>query len=197
MAARHRRSHEGFTLVEAVFAIAIAAIAGAALLLGMTSSLQTTDATVEQAIATGLAQQLMDEVVGGRYAAVGAGGRQVSLVPNAWESQGPGRSRYDDIDDYHLTTAQPPEDPWGVALGTDDGQGGQRHPEFQIPAGYLDDWREEIRVYYVRESDFTPLPAGQTSDFRAVEVRILRVNSEGGARELARLERVVAYVEPL
>jgi prepilin-type N-terminal cleavage/methylation domain-containing protein len=196
-ARRRDRTHRGFTLAEAVVAIAIAAVAGAALALGMTSSLQATNAAVEQAIATGLAEQLMDEVVGARYSAVGAGGRQTSLGPSSWESQGPGRSRFDDVDDYANRSAQPPEDPWGITLGTDDGRGGQRHPGFQAPDGYLNRWRREVRVYYVRGTDFTPLPSGQTSDYRAVEVRVLHVNPNGGARELARLQRVVAYVEPL
>ena len=74
----------------------------------------------------------------------------------------------------------------------------ERHPEFQAPADFFDDWRQEIDVYYVDESDLTTrLPWSQTSDYRAVEVRIFKDLPEGGSRELARLRRVVAYVPPM
>ena len=54
----------GFTLVEATVALAITAVAASALLLGVTSSLHTTDDCLQQTIAAGLAQQLLDEVLG-------------------------------------------------------------------------------------------------------------------------------------
>jgi len=188
----------GFTLIEALLAISIAAIAAGALLLGVTTSLQTTHEAMEQTIADGIARGLMDEIAGGRYAAVGIGGYQVNFGPSAWEQAGSGRELYDDIDDYHGLRVKPPQDPYGIKLGTDDGEGGQRHPSFQVPEGFLDDWSEEVDVRYVDESDLTtPLAHGSTSDYRAVEVRIYRDDPEGGRRELAKLRRVVAYVPPM
>jgi type II secretory pathway pseudopilin PulG len=192
-----RRLRQGFTLVEAVVATALTALAGTALLLGMTSALQTTGTALEQTIASGMAQQLMDEVVGTRYAAVGAGGYQTWFGPSSWELQGTGRERFNDIDDFHGLVVQPPEDLWGVELGTDDGRGDQRHPDFRVPAGYFDRWRQEVRVRYVRESDWQRLPYGQTSPFREVEVRIVHVSEGGARRELAKLQRVVSYVPPM
>jgi hypothetical protein len=105
---------------------------------------------------------------------------------------------FDDIDDYNGWESAPPEDCWGIALGTDDGEGGQRHPGFQAPAGLLDDWSQQIEVYYVDESDLTSrLPAGQVSDYRVVEVRIVDEDPNRGRRELVKLRRVVPYVPPL
>lgn len=197
-AGRDSRIPAGFTLVEAVVATAITAIAASALLLGVSSSLQTTNEALEQAIAVGMAQQLLDEILGARYAAVGAGGHQTSFGPSSYEQGGSGRERYDDIDDYDGLRNQPPEDLWGIELGTEDGEGAQRHPNFQVPPGFFDNWQQQVDVYYVSESDLTtPLPVGQVSDYRAVEVRIYYVDPGRGGRELTRLRRVVAYVPPL
>lgn len=193
-----RRDRGAFTLIEAVVAMAVTVIAGSALLLGIHASLQATGDSLEQVIAQGMAEQLMDEVLGARYSAVGEGGHAVNLGQSSYESSGPGRQRYNDIDDYNGVRTQPPEDLWGIRLGADDGEGDVRHPAFIAPPAVLDDWRQEIDVYYVDPNDLSRrLPYGQVSDYRAVEVRIYRVSSERGRRELARLRRVVAYVPPL
>jgi type II secretory pathway pseudopilin PulG len=187
-----------FTLLEALVAIVITAVAGAALLLGTTTALQTTEESWKRTVAAGMAQQLMDEILGQRYCAAGENGRQVVLGPNSWESQGRGRERYDDIDDYHGYRSTPPRDPWGVLLGYDNGEGGLRHLAFQMPSGFFDNWRQEVDVYYVAESNpMLPLPSGQTSDFRTIEVRIVENVPNVGRREWAKLRRVVAYVPPL
>jgi type II secretory pathway pseudopilin PulG len=187
-----------FTLVEALVAIAITAIAGSVLLAGMSSALQTTDEALKRTIAAGMAEQLIDEVLGGLYFDnVDNDPYQLVLGRSSWENQGSGRERYNDIDDYHLVRTRPPTDLWGVALGRDDGQGGQRHSAFQAAPKFLQHWRQEIDVYYVAESDLTKrLPAGATSAYRAVEVRIVDQAPTSGSRELARIRRVVAYVPP-
>ena len=64
----------GFTLVEAVVSTAIVTMAGSALLLGVASAIDATDIVLEQALAEGMAQQLMDEIAGRQYAEPGAGG---------------------------------------------------------------------------------------------------------------------------
>jgi len=174
------------------------ALAASVLMLGTTSSLQTTNEALRQTIAHGIAEQLIDEVVGTRYHSVGADPYQITFTPSFYEQSGSGRERYDDVDDYDQVRAQPPEDPWGTELGQGDGEGGIRHPAFRAPAEFFDNWQEEIDVYYVDESDPTArLPFGQVSDYRAVEVRIFYDDPDGGRRELVNLRRVVAYVPPL
>jgi len=202
-----RQTRAAFTLVEALLAVAFTATAGSVLLLGIGGSLQTTSDALHETVAQGMAQQLMDEVLGGRYAAAGVDGYQVTLGPNAVEKAGAGRP-YDDIDDYNLVRIQPPQDLWGIDLGKEDGRGSTRHVSFWAPVNrtgadvgrisFFQGWRQEVYVYYVDESDLTQrLSAGQTSDYRAVEVRIVQEVAEGGFRELAKLRRVVAYVPPL
>lgn len=192
------RTGGAFTLVEAIVAIALASIAGSALLLGVSSSLQTSADNLEKTIAMGIAEQLIDEVVGARYMEYGCSPYDVTLQPGDSERSTGTRERFDDIDDYNQVRSGPPVDMWGVALGQDGGLGDLRHPNFRAPAELLGPWREEIDVYYVDPNDFSRrLPWGAVSDFRAVEVRIVYVDPERGDRELARLRRIVAYVPPM
>lgn len=195
MKPNRRHGSVGFTLVEAMVALSITAIAATALLLGVESSLQTSSDALEQTIAAGMAQQLADEVLGARYAAPETGPYQSELCPSSWEAAGDGRERFNDTDDYNDFRAQPAEARWGVPLGRGDGLGGLRHPNFQIRPDYFAGWRQEIDVYYVSETDQSVrLPAGQASNYRAVEVHIIHQDTGGGERDLYRLRRVYAYV---
>ncbi len=161
----------GFTLVEALVAISMTALAGSVLLLGVTSSLQNADEAYRQTVALGLAQQLMDEVVGSSSIA--------------------------EIDAYNGSGSTPPVDRWGVPLGTEDGGGGQRHANFRVPAGLLDVFGRNVRVSRVAPPDLTvPLSAGQASDYRLAVVRVTYTAPNTPARELVRLQRVVAKVPP-
>jgi type II secretory pathway pseudopilin PulG len=195
---RRARPRDAFSLVEAIVALTIMAVAGAALVVGMDSSLQTTNASLEETIALGMAQQLMDEVLGARYMEYGGSPHLTYLGPSAWEAAPGTRERFDDIDDYNDFASQPPTDAFGIALGADDGQGGQRPENFWASPGFFDRWQRQVEVYYVDGSDpGTRLPDGQTSDYRAVEVRILVDDPHRGPRTLVQLRRVVAYVPPL
>lgn len=176
-------------------AISITAMAGAVLLLAIETTVQNTTESVEQTIAAGMARQLVDEVLGCRYVAVGEYRLQYPLGPSDWELAGSGRDRYNDTDDFAGFEAQPPQDPWGIALGDDNGAGDLRHPAFRVPAGRFSDWRQKIDVYYVNENDLRQrLPEGATSNFRAVEVTISREQQDASLRELARMRRVFCYV---
>jgi type II secretory pathway pseudopilin PulG len=169
---RNSAARAAFTLVEALVATSITAIAGSALLLGMSSALNTTNFAVEQTIAEGMAQQLMDEIASKRYAAAVNAPYETTLGPSATEKAGAGRERFNDLDDFNGFFSMPAADPWGQKLGTDSGTGAQRPAAFQSP-NYFDRWRQEIAVYYVREDDLTKQSAVPTN-YRAVEVRIQR-----------------------
>jgi prepilin-type N-terminal cleavage/methylation domain-containing protein len=174
---RAARHPAGFTLVEALVAISITAIAASVLLLGIQSSAQTTEETLKQTIALGMAEQLLDQVLGS--------------------------SSISELEDYELTyDGVPAVDPWGVPMGTEDRGGEQRHPGFQAPGGVLDNsasffdrWLQRVEVYPLSESDLTTsLTEEESSDCRVVEVRIVYDDPRRGRRELANLRRVVAYV---
>ena len=153
---------------------------------------------MRRTIAYGMAQQLMDEAVGCRYMDLGGSPYDTTLQPSTAEAATGNRSLVDDIGDFNGVRSQPPKDFYGVALGTDDGQGGQRNPAFQCSGSFLQNWRQEIDVCYVGDANLTsPLPAGQTSDYRAVEVRVIYNDPNRGPSTLAKIRRVVTYVAPL
>jgi hypothetical protein len=179
-------------------AIALTAVAGSVLLLGTTTSVQSADHALQRSVAYGMAQQLIDEVVGCRYMELGGSPYDTTPKPTASEAATGTRQLFDDIGDFNGYRCQPPKDCYGITLGTDNGQGGLRSSAFQCGAASFQNWRQEIDVYYVSDTNLTtPLPAGQTSDYRVVEVRIIYNDPNGGCRELAKIRRVVTYVVPL
>src|SRR5262249_3311612 len=123
----HATCRRGFTLIEALLATTLAAIAGTALLDGIYGSVENTRAAQEQTIAAGLAQQMMDEIAGKMYCAVRNQPYETTLGPSSTEQAGIGRSLYNDIDDYNGVRNAPPLDPWNISIGNDDGQGGTRY----------------------------------------------------------------------
>ena len=190
-----RSGRLGFTLIEALVALTITTLACSALLLGMESSIRITDHSLQETQAVGIAEQMVDEVLGKRYAAAGAGPHQTWLNPSTWESKGAGRERFDDTDDYNGFVATPPEDVWGVELGRGGIDGGGRHPNFQVAADRFAKWQETVDVNYVDESDPSQnLRPGNPSGLRAVEVKILRMDVDGTETEIHRLRRVYVYI---
>ena len=190
-----RRAPGGFTLVESLVATTIAAVAGSALLWGISSAMQNTNWSLEQTIGLGLAQQLMDEIAAKTYCATKNSPYDYPFAVTAMELIGPGRSKYTDIGAYNGLRSEPATDPWGKTLGTGDGQGGFRNLAAQPPGGYFSRWRQEVDVYYVSNADQSQkLPGTQTSDFRCVEVRILYHDPALGLRPITTLKRVFAYV---
>ncbi|MBN1909843.1 MAG: prepilin-type N-terminal cleavage/methylation domain-containing protein [Pirellulales bacterium] len=199
--AREGSARDGFTLVEALLALALATIAGAALLLSVDSSVHLAHSSVERTVALGLARQLMDEVCGCRYMSLGSDPYQWPLCANGTELATGTRELFNDIDDFKDCEGAPPESPFGVELGTDraqtDGQASdeQRDPHFFAPSGFLANWRRTVDVYYVDDANLAQrLADGTTSNHRAVEVRVWCDDPTGGSRELARLRCVIAYV---
>jgi type II secretory pathway pseudopilin PulG len=185
---RHQRP--AFTLIEAMVAMTITVVAGSAVLLGIATSIQTTNDALARTQAAGMAQQLMDEIAGQMYC-------EDLSVPYQYPlgAFGESRDELDDIDDYLNLSARPPTDRFGVVLGTEDRQGGQRDPNFRIDAATFADWEQTVDVYYVDAADPSQsLPAGQTSSCRAVDVTIHYHDTSQGTRPLAKLRRVFSYV---
>jgi prepilin-type N-terminal cleavage/methylation domain-containing protein len=190
----HPSLRRGFTFIESMVAVMITAMAGSAILLGVSSALQSTTSAMEQTIALGMAQQLMDELAGKRYAENPTNPYDTPLGPTASEAAGPGRSQFNNIGDYNGYSAMPPLDPWGVRLGADDGQGGQRNANMQA-VGYLANWQRTAEVYYVDPANLSNrLSGGQTSNYRGVEVHVSIQDKNGALRPVLTLRRVFAYV---
>ena len=196
---RLQRPARGFSLIEAMVALSVTTMAAAALLLALETSLSSTSDALERTIATGIAEQLLDEALGLPYVDKANGDvLQPVLSASGDERIGKRRDLFDDIDDYNDLgsgySCQPPLDPWAIELGQDDGAGGRRHASFRAPASMMSNWREEVEVYYVDEANNFRRLASGTSHYRAVEVRISRLQSDGTVVPLVNLRRVHAYV---
>jgi type II secretory pathway pseudopilin PulG len=192
---RKRSRRPGFTLVEAMVSITVLALAGSVLLLAVDTSLQTTTEAVDRSIADGLAQQLLDEITLNHFMEPGTSSTG-TLGPSGWESGGSGRERFNDTDDYHGFQAQPVEGVWGEPLGTGNDEGGNRHSAFQPPAGFFDNWRQRVEVYFVDPADPSIRLSSGSSEYRAVEVHIEQLGDDGSIRSLATRKKVIAYVPP-
>lgn len=187
----------GFTLIEALVSTTIAALAGSALLLGVSSSLQNTTTAVEQTLGAGLAAQLLDEIAGRRYFPPTGAPYETTLAPSAYESGGTGRERYGEIGDFNGIRNTPPRDLYGQTLGAENGQGGLRHAALRAN-DYFSNWTVEVDVYYVSSTDLSArLATGLTSDYRVAEVRIYVRDAIGGQRLVTQAKRVFSYAPTL
>ncbi len=190
-------AHSAFTFIEVMAAMVITSIAGAVLLLGVTTSMEDTQQSMYKTIADGLAAQLMDEIVGGRYMEFNGSAYNTTLGPDSGESTAGPRSAFDDIDDYNGISFKPPVDAYNVALGKEDDAGGTRDPNFCVTANFLTRWKETVTVSYASSTDYSTKLTSGTSDYRIIEVKIYYTDQTKGDRELAVLRRTVAYVAPI
>jgi len=187
------RAPRGFTLIEALLTMTLVSVAGAAMLTGLMSAMETNRTALEMTMAQGIAQQMIDDISARKYH--DGDPYQVPMAASSYETSGPGYSRYNDIDDFHGYVDQPVADPWRNTLGTGNGLGGTRNANFQVRSGYFDRWRREVKVYYVSESDLvTPLTGSQTSNYRLVHVQVFFAPVQGTKRLLAEAKRVFANV---
>jgi prepilin-type N-terminal cleavage/methylation domain-containing protein len=193
-AAIRRHARRGFTLVEAMTAMTLLAVAGSTLMIGLASTATTTRDSLERVIAEGMARQLLDEVLGMRYCEAGGSAYDpMPLAPEAAESSAGARQLFDDIDDYNGVQTSPATDRYGITLGMDDGRGGTRNASFQVPTNYFSGWKQDVDVFYVNETDFTTTLSSGTSNYRQVRVRVFVDQADGSTRTLADLSRVVSY----
>jgi type II secretory pathway pseudopilin PulG len=218
-AAQQLRS--AFSLVEALVALSITAMAGVVLLLSVESSLQTTSDAVDRTIADGAAQRLLDEILTRRFVELdeadssgsgsgsgdsgsgssgsGSGGLLDGLAETLGatvnELLGNGFELFDDIDDFAGHVAQPLKGSHGEVLGTGDDEGGERLVNFRLRSNFFGRWRQRVDVYYVDANDHT-IRRTEVTPYRAIEVFVERVETDGTIFPLAHRKRIVAYIPP-
>jgi hypothetical protein len=170
-------------------------MAASALLLATEASSESSRFALERTIASGIATQLVDEILSLPYHEKSGSPFDWPLQPEVGELTDPvQRSRYDDTDDFNGYQAVPLEDAWSVPLGTGDDAGGLRRSAFALPADYFADWSVSIDVHYVDEANPSlDLPAGSTSGLRALLVTVSRLDG-GVTRNLATIRRVYSHV---
>jgi len=190
------RRISGFSLIEALIALTITSMAGAILLLGVQSSLDTTIEAVERTIAEGVAQQTMDEILTKRYTAPGGNPLGTTLGPVVSELLGSGGTAlFGEVEAYAGYVAQPIKGTWGETLGTGDDNGNLRLENFRVRSDYFQNWRVRVEVYYVSPTDNSQKSTTATN-FRAIEVNVELVRANGAIFPLASRKRVVTYVPP-
>jgi len=170
-------------------------LAGTVLLLSVQTALDTTIEAVEKTIADGLAQQAIDEILTKRYVGPNENPLTTTLAPLASELKNVGTSLFDDVDDYNGYIAQPPKGIYGEPLGTGDDSGNLRVDSFRVRGDYFQNWRLRVDVYYVDSSNHL-LKSASPTNFRAVEVNVELMRTNGAAFPLANRKRVVVYLPP-
>jgi hypothetical protein len=191
----------GFTLAEALVSITLITLAGSALMLATDLTLNSSVDALEEKVADGLANQMIDEILGLPYVEKGEAASQqlFELGPESGESSNPVmRSKYDDIDDYRAFSSRPLVDEFAIEVGRENGSGGLRHPNFRLSEDYFDDWLMNVDIRHVDESDLSKnlTSDASTSDFRAIEVSIWKRAEDGTQSQLTKVRRVIGYVPP-
>lgn len=170
-------------------------LAGSVMLLAVESCLSSTTDGVDRLIADGLANQLLDEISLKRF--MTAGDTPLSISgPSSYETSGSGRERFNDLDDYKNFSAKPAEGIWGERLGTGNDNGSARNANFAIPSSQFTNWRQRVDVYFVSATNHSQKLTFGTSYYRAVEVTIEYVDTNGSVIPLAKRRRVYAYMPP-
>ena len=191
----HRRP--GFSLVEAIVAMTIVAIASSVLLLGVEATLQSVEYQEEVTIADGLARQLLDEIQGQNWVdpSIRSSPYQTSLSASGDELVGPGRSKFDDTDDYNGYTSTPPVYIDGKTLSTSDSSGDTLPEAFRPSSSFLSRWRCTVEVSYVSETDHSiHVPATSPTNYRVLICRVYRRNADNTWREVVERERIISYI---
>jgi Tfp pilus assembly protein PilV len=181
-------NRSGFSLVEALVAVAITAIAGAALFASIGAAVRSSTAAAQVALAEGLAEQLMDEIAARRFPP------ETNSVPS-----GSTRATFDDVDDYDLWSATPPEDRTGRLLGTEGFMSGQtevaRMAQMRPDMDLMGSVTRSVTVERLELDGGTGWNVvTDHTNHRRVTVRIEFTNGNGTKVPLAEITRVFSYV---
>jgi type II secretory pathway pseudopilin PulG len=185
MAARRRA---GFSMVEALAAIAITTVAGGALLVSIAGSVQSSTQVTQSAVARGLAEQLMEEIAATRFPA------STNTTPS-----GSSRVNFNDIDDYHNWTVRPPQDRQGRQIGLEGysstGGASTRLPEMRPDSGFLSGLTHAVVVERVQPDSGTGWTVVTShTNYRRVTVRVAYTNPQSQTVTLASITRIFSYV---
>jgi len=192
-----RLSRFGFSLMEAVVAMSIVAFASSVLLLGVEATLESVEEQEEITIADGLARQMLDEIQGQNWVdpSVRSTPYQVTLSASPDELLGPGRSQFDDTDDYNNYTATPPVHIDGEDLAATDATGDTLPEAFRPRSDFLSNWRLTVEVAYLSETDHSTQVADHNpTNYRALICRVYRRNRDNTWREIVERTRVISYI---
>lgn len=183
--------------MEAVVAMMVVAIAGSVLMLGVEATLDSAVEQEEALMADGIARQMLDEIQGQNWVdpALRGSPYQTSLSASYDELSSWGRSRFDDTDDYNNYVSSPPVDILGKMLTSADDRGITLPDSFRPSSNKLTDWRCEVEVAYVSETDHaTQLADNDPTNYRVIICRVYRQNSDDTWRLVTQRDRIISYI---
>ena len=184
----HQRDHRGVTLIETIIAVSLMTFAAAALLTSLSSSVLVSTDSLRAAIATGLADQLIDEIASVRFPSVSGSG----------STSGMGRTGFDDLDDYHGYNMSPPQARNGMAIGTEganaSGSSMYRPQQFQPNPRSLSGYRQQVAVEKIADSGTSWSVVSQSTTLRRVTVTISHTDGLGKTTPVAVQVRVFSNV---
>jgi len=182
-------------MVESLLAISITTIAGAALMTSIGSAVQAASRATDQAVARGLAAQMMDEIAAARVPAPTGTQATGSTMPLGQTT----RDQFVSIDDYDGWSASPPVDRHGQPLGYEaTAVGGSPVPR---PASLRPD--DRFLKQFTREVVVEGVVPGPSSGwqattsetgYRRVTVRVLFSNGSAPLAVLFENTRIFSYV---
>ncbi len=184
-----RTARKAFSLVEALVASTVTALAGAALLTAVVSTVGSGRQAVWRAVAEGVGQLLLEEI-------------STAPFPTATSTRPLDRSTrtdFDDVDDYDGYVDMPPSRPDGQPLGSDSLEWQEAEPRTRLQdmvanPTLLSRLRRRVRVEPVEPGSNGWRPASSDAPFRRVTVTVQRVDVDGTARTLYQATRILAHV---
>lgn len=181
-------SRRAVSMVEALIAVTVTTIAGAALLTSIGGAVRASSDATNVAVARGLGDQLMGEISAARF----------PLASNTVPAE-PARMGFDDIDDYDGWNSRPAVDREGRPLGTEgyDSAEGDLPRLYQMrpDAGFLNQFSREVfveRLLPDAGTGWTVVP--QHTNHRRVIVRVKYIDANSNAATLAEVVRIFSYV---
>ena len=182
------RCRRGVTLIETIISVSLMTFAAAALLTALSSSVQVSTDCLRAAIATGLADQLMDEIASVKFPSVSGSG----------SGSGMGRSGFDNLDAYNSYNVSPPQARNGMAIGTEgansSGSAMYRPQQFQPNPRSLSGYRQQVTVEKIADSGTSWSVVSQSTTLRRVTVTISYTDGLGKTTPIAVQVRVFSNV---
>ncbi len=183
-----RTRRPGISMVEALVAVTVTTIAGAALLTSIGAAVRSSTDAAHLAVARGLAEQMMDKIAAVRFP-----------DDDIQQPSPTTRENFDDIDDYNGWSSSPVQDRNGRALGTEGdaaASGAEFRPTSLRPdTRFLNRLTRRVEVERIRpDPDSGWSIVSEHTNFRRVTVRVDDTNSQSNTKVLADISRVFSLV---
>ncbi len=192
--ASKRHARRAFSMVEALIAVTITAIAGGALLTSIGSAVQTSSESTHTLVAQGLAEQLMDEIAATRFPEDVPVTTKTGITESALT-----RDEFENIDEYSGWKQSPPTARDGSIVGTEGFQlWNQQIPRLtmmRLNPKYINPFSRLVDVERVEpDSGSGWTVVTRHTNHRRVTVRVNYLSPNGTSATLSKVTRIFSYV---